>query len=154
MSWTYTQIAAADKALALTDPTGALTLAALNAQTTTGAQVPVLVPSILEIILPTLERAKVRFWWQSATVSNVKTPSAADQLVMIAYSIDIALQTLPVIPVAMQASFLAGLNALVAGGLWTQASVTAISALAIPTVPLWQPPLTINDILAERAGAT
>lgn len=152
--WTVAQVKAADAALSppLSDTNAAA--AALNAQTTTLPPQDINTGDVERILVPTGEMFAINAFSQK-TVSNPVSPTISDIQIMAAWNMVRILERFNVIQTSLDSVWQASqeqLGILEQAGLLSPSSAAAIAALRTPTVPLWDPPLTGNDIATARAS--
>jgi hypothetical protein len=153
MAWTFNQLKAAIAALSPVPDGVSAIAAAINAQTVTATGAPFqwLAAKVLARTAPTGDWARIVARSRQTPTLPPVTPTDAAILAAINATESGDTDLIDPGSTATWAAFQGGISALEASGDLASATASAILALADPTLPAWQPPVTEGDIQTAMA---
>lgn len=150
--WTLAQIKAADAALSPAQPDPAAAAAALNAQTVSQTNRPILWADAKKVA-----RTSSTGDWSRIVARSKQTPTlppaTANDAAILAAINAVESEDGDLIDPANSAqwtTFINGISSLEAAGDLSSATAAAIQGLTSVTTPTWQPPLTAGDVQTAR----
>lgn len=153
-AWTYDQLKAADASLDPIIPDPVAAAATLNAQTVVLPPQAVSTRFALEALIRT-----TTFDWSKivlrsrGSISNPSSPTSQDMAVYAAIAAITLLESTSQLNLADPAAwavFNGALTILQAAGDVSASAAAALTALRTPTVPVWEPPVSDQDVTSAR----
>lgn len=151
MSWSYPDLKAALEELSPTPADNVEATSVINAQTLVLSAQDVPTQAVLAYLLTTGE-------WGAVEAASQPGSGAPDQIKVISINL-VRTCTTPAITVfqtsdaQVHSVISAALGGLQTAGLISATSIAALTAMIQPTVPRWDPPVTVNDVATAKGVA-